>query len=138
MGKFFNIDDLLLSIQELINLAEDMNMMAEMKEWRGTEKKLAHIKEEIGYDKNAWNYVRNVFGDKGPRGSSEKLEINRDIAKIARIHSHTLVPQGVMGKGPRDMMPPFVHQREIGEMGRQNAAWGPGSQMINGSEFVCL
>ena len=48
LGKFCNIDDLLLSIQELINLAEDMDMMAEMKEWRGTEKKLAHIKEEIG------------------------------------------------------------------------------------------
>ena len=35
LGKFCNIDDLLLSIQELINLAEDMDMM---KERRGTEK----------------------------------------------------------------------------------------------------
>ena len=129
LGKFRNIDDLLFSTQELINLAEDMDMIAEMKEWRGTEKKLAYIKEEFGYDNNAWNYVRNVFGDKGSLGSSEKLEINRDIAKIARIHLHTSVPQGIMGKGPREMMPPFIHQREFGEMGRQNAVWGPGVQM---------
>ena len=64
-------------------------MLAEMKEWRGMEKRLTYIKEEFGYDINAWNYVRNAFGDKGSLGSAEKLEINRDIAKIARIRTHS-------------------------------------------------
>ena len=76
-----------------------MDLLAEMREWRSTEKKLGYIKEEFGYDVNAWNYVRNAFGDKGSLKSTEKLEINRDIAKIARIHTHSSQMQVVNGRG---------------------------------------
>ena len=69
-----------------------------MKEWRSTEKKPSYIREEFGYDGNAWKYVRNAFGDKGSLKSTEKLEINRDIAKIARIHSHSQPAMGISGR----------------------------------------
>ena len=58
-------------------------------------KMLGCIKEEFGYDVNAWNYVRSVFGDKGSLKSAEKLQINRNIAKIAHIHHHSSQVQGV-------------------------------------------
>ena len=95
-GKFLNVDDLMSATKELVNLSEDMDMLAEMKEWREMEKRLTYIKEEFGYDINAWNCVRNAFGDKGSLGSSKKLEINRYIAKITRIHQHSSASQGHM------------------------------------------
>ena len=90
LGKFRNIDDLIASSQELLNLSEDMDLLAEMREWRSTEKKLGYIKGEFGYDVNAWNYARNAFGDKGSLKSTEKLEINRDIAQNCS-YSHSFV-----------------------------------------------
>ena len=35
-----NIDDLILASRELVNLSEDLDLLAEMKEWRGTEQKV--------------------------------------------------------------------------------------------------
>ena len=46
LGKFSNIDDLITSSRELLNLSEAMDLLAEMREWRSTEKKLGYIKEE--------------------------------------------------------------------------------------------
>ena len=118
LGKFRNIDDLITSSRELLNLSEDMDLLAEMREWRSTEKKLGYIKEEFGYDVNAWNYVRNAFGDKGSLKSTEKLEINRDIAKIARIHTHSSQMQVVNGRGA-----PWGFQQAPSEIS-MNAGWG--------------
>ena len=71
--------------EELVNLAEDMDLLVEMKEWRVTFKKLRYIKEEFWTDGNAWLYVRTAFGDKGSLKAADIVEMNRDIAKILRI-----------------------------------------------------
>jgi hypothetical protein len=115
--------------KELVNLSADMDMLAEMKEWRGMEKRLAFIKEEFGYDTNAWNYVRNAFGDKGSLGSAKKLEINRDIAKIARIRTHSSASQGHMDRGPGAMLQAApIYQQGAGKNSMSTWWGGPVSQ----------
>ena len=85
MGRFTGVDDMIQACEELVNLAEDMDLFVEIKEWRITFKKLSCIKEEFGTDGNAWLYVQNAFGDKGSLKAADIMEMNRDIAKISRI-----------------------------------------------------